>query len=44
MGIKVKYMEFITSLRILKGTIDTEFNKNSYWLKKREMRVFLLHF
>lgn len=25
---KVKYAEFITSLSIFKGTIDTEFNMN----------------
>ena len=43
-GIKVKYAEFITSLSIFKGTIDTEFNMNSYWLEKSEMRVLLLHF
>ena len=43
-GIKVKYVEFITSLSIFKGTIDTEFNMNSYWLEKSEMRVLLLHF
>ena len=33
--IKVKYAEFITSLNIFKGTIDTEFNMNSYWLEKK---------
>ena len=43
-GIKVKYAEFITSLSIFKGTIDTEFNMNSYWSEKSEMRVLLLHF
>ena len=41
--IKVKYAEFITYLSILKGTIDTEFNMNSYCLEKSEMRVLLLH-
>ena len=35
--IKVKYAEFITSLSIFKGTIDTEFNMNSYRLEKSEM-------
>ena len=43
-GIKVKYAEFIISLSIFKGTIDTEFNMNSYWLDRSEMRVLLLHF
>ena len=40
-GIKVKYAEFITSLSIFKGTIDTKFNMNSYWLQKGEMSVIL---
>ena len=39
-----KYAKFITSLTIFKGTIATEFNMNSYWLEKSEMRVLLLHF
>ena len=43
-GIKVKYAEFITSLIISKGTIDTEFHVSSYWLEQREMRALLLHF
>ena len=43
-GIKVKYVEFITSLSIFKGTIDTEFNMNSYWLEKSEMRVLFCIF
>ena len=38
-GIKVQYDALITSLSIFKGTIDTEFNVNSYWLEKSEMRV-----
>ena len=42
--IKVNYAEFITSLSIFKGTINTEFNMNSYWLEKSEMRVLILHF
>ena len=37
--IKVKYPEFITSLSIIKDTIDTEFNMDSYWLDKSEMRL-----
>ena len=43
-GIKVKHAEFIISLSIFKGTIDTEFNMNSYWLGKSKMRLLLLHF
>ena len=39
-----KYAKFITSLTIFKGTIATEFNMNSNWLEKSEMRVLLLHF
>ena len=40
----MKYAEFITSLSILKGTVNIEFNVNSYWLEKSEMRVLPLHF
>ena len=43
-GIKVKYDEFITSLSILKGTIDIEFNMNSYWLEKSEMESLAFAF
>ena len=42
--IKAKYAECITSLSIFKDPINTEFNMNSYWLEKREMRVLLLPF
>ena len=37
--IKVKYAEFITSLSIFKGTIDTEFNMNSYRLEMRNVSL-----
>ena len=38
-GIKVKRAEFITLLSIFKGTIDTEFNMNSYWFEKSKMSL-----
>ena len=42
--IKVKNVEFVTSLSIVKGTIDIKYNMNSYCLEKREIKVLLLHF
>ena len=39
-GKRLRYTEFITLLRIRKGSVDV----NSYWLERSEIRVLLSDF